>query len=292
LEIRIRFKCSGYLLDARNYYSQAKLSEQSLKSPVIYTQNSPIKISTWIAKDARYAAHPDGDHSIGLFGLACEKVGKVVSRPGIHGVVPMAMTTGDMYQKLQATVANELISRAVQQTNVPADQWLVRPFIMDDAGTGPLSSADLTSDGTLYNAGVNGAGWNFDASAITAAWATVLADNSVPDNKFYAFYGGFESPIQIDANDSAAGPIIAAWALTKGASTEAVWFAQEATQPYGENWGFWATQPVYYDQNDTINIYVCGNSAGAGIADSVGGLLGLCCERVGENISASKVSQG
>jgi len=265
------------------------------KSPVIYTQNSPIKISTWCGADTRLGSHADGDHAIGLFGLACEKVGKVISRPGIHGVVPLAMTTGDMYQKLQATVANELISRAVQQTNVPADQWLVRPFILDDAGSttaGPLTSSDLTSDGTLYGSSVSGAGWNFDSSAITAVWASVLADTSVPDNKFYAFYGGFESPISVDGNDSAAGPVIAAWALTKGASTEAVWFAQEATQPYGENWGFWSTQPVYYDQNDSINMYACGNSVNQGAGDSVGVLRGVVFERVGENISASKVSQG
>jgi len=264
------------------------------KSPVIYTQNSPIKISTWMAADTRLSgSHTDVDHAMGLFGLACEKVGKVVSRPGIHGIVPLAMTTGDMYQKLQATVANELITRAVQQTNVPADQWLVRPMVMDRTVNSiqPLSSNDLTADGVLYLASDN-AGWFFDASAVTAAFTSVLTDNTVPDNKFYGFFGGFENPIQVDAQDALTGPVIAAWALTKGASTEAVWFTQEATKPYAENWGFWSTQPVYYDQNDTIDIKVCGNSVNKGTSDSIGGLFALVCERVGENISASKVSQG
>ena len=262
------------------------------KSPVIYTQNSPIKISTWVAADTRLSGgHVDVDHAMGLFGLACEKVGKVVSRPGIHGVVPLAMTTGDMYQKLQATVANELITRAVQQTNVPADQWLVRPMILDISGSEPLSSNDLSADTTLFGASAN-AGWFMTASAITAAWATILADTTVPDNKFYGFFGGFECPVNVDAQDALTGPVVAAWALTKGASTEAVWFAQEGTKPFAENWGFWSTQPVYYDQNDSINIYACGNSVNKGTSDGIGGLFALVCERVGENISASKVSQG
>lgn len=294
-----KFNSGSSVLDI--YWMQgALLSSEAVgaitKSPVIYTQNSPIDVQVWGADTARYAGHADVDHQIGLFGLACEKVGKVISRPGFHGIVPLAMTTGDMYQKLQSTVANELINRAVAQTNVPADQWLVRPFILDDDGTGPLTSADLSSDGTLYGSGADGggkAGWSFDVSALSAtAYTSVLADTSVPDNKFFAFYGGFENPIQVTSNDAPAGPVINAWALTKGASTEAVWDATIASQPYSENWGFWATQPVYYDQNDTINILVLRNTSNAGISDNVGGVLGLVCERVGENISASKVSQG
>ena len=294
-----KFGSGSSVLDI--YWMQgALLSSEAVgaitKSPVIYTQNSPIDLQVWGADTPRYASHADVDHQVGLFGLACEKVGKVISRPGFHGVVPLAMTTGDMYQKLQSTVANELINRAVAQTNVPADQWLVRPFILDDAGTGPLTSADLTGDGTLYGAGggKGGAGWAFDASALSAtAYTSVLTDKSVPDNKFFAFYGGFEHPLQaVTSTDAVCGPMINSWALTKGASTEAVWDVTIASQPYSENWGFWATQPVYYDQNDSIDILVLRNTTNIGDVDNNGGVLGLVCERVGENISASKVSQG
>jgi len=298
----VKFKSGASTLDMWWIQDAMNVSSESIgaltTSPVIYAQNTPIDIQYYVAAAQQYLAHIEVTHPMGLYGLVCERVGETLSTPGIHLPIPMGMVTPAQFQETQNRVANELINRAVAQTGIGASEFMVRPFIPDNATAAhdALTSVDLTGN-ALYIDG-NNTGWRMDESdSDDGAWTACFADTSVPDNKWYAFYGGFESPMQYtvggSADDSAAGPVTSAWCLTRGASTEALWSA-EMYGSWASNWAFLATDPVYYDQNSPIQLYFLAGSdttlANKGQSDTPVGLFGMACERIGENISATKMT--
>ena len=300
----VKFKSGASTLDMWWIQDAMNMSSESVgaltTSPVIYAQNTPIDIQFFCAAAQAFVSHVEVNHPTGLYGLTCERVGETLSTPGIHLPIPMGMVTPAQFQETQNKVANELINRAVAQTGIAASEFMVRPFIPDNgtAGDNALTSVDLTGN-AVYVDGQN-TGWRMDEDASSLAhnaWYATMSDTSVPDNKWYAFYGGFESPMQYtvgsSADDAAAGPITSAWCLTRGASTEALWSAE----PYGSwasNWAFLATDPVYYDQNSPIQLYILVGddtaTANKGQSNTPVGLFGMCCERIGENISATKMT--
>jgi hypothetical protein len=181
---------------------------------------------------------------------------------------------------------------ATSTTGTSAADWVVRPFILSDSSTNtPLNSLDLTAATALYGAS-NASGWIVDSSGIPAtAFTSILSSGStIPDNKFMAFYGGFENPIAgLAAATGVSAGVATAWLLQKGAGTEAIWSYEEA-YAWSEPWGFIANQPVYYEQNSSIDIKILGNATSKNAFDVPVGLLGLTCEKLGENISGSKIS--
>tara|TARA_Y100000310_G_scaffold331674_1_gene405680 strand:+ start:104 stop:1426 length:1323 start_codon:yes stop_codon:yes gene_type:complete len=298
----VKFQSGASVLDLWWTQDCMNLSSESVgaitTSPVIFAQNTPLDIQFYVADKAQFHAHAEMDHCIGLYGLTCERVGETLSTPGIHLAIPMGMVTPAQFQETQNRVANELINRAVSQTGIAASEFMVRPFI-GDSGTSTedaLTSTDLTHAATHAD-GTN-TGWRADVSAmVDGAWTTVLTDQTVPDNKWMAFYGGFESPMQYTTgsgtDDSAASHVTSAWCLTRGASTEALWSA-ELYSSWAAEWSFLATDPVYYDQNSPINIYHLKANIetynSTGVVDAPVGLFGMVCERIGENVSASKMT--
>ena len=262
-------------------------------SPVIFTQNSNFNPQIWYNAEQIDGAGTDTDHGLGLFMLTCERAGENISGSGVHTVTPLPFYNGPELAKVQSDIASNLLNMATTTTGTSASDWVVRPFILSDNSTNtPLASVDLLADGTLYGAVGNASGWLADSSAVsTTAFTTVLSSGAtIPDNKFMAFYGGFENPIAGLASATGVSSGMAThWLLQKGAGTEAIWQYQESFA-WAEPWGFIANKPVYYEQNSSINIKILGNASAKNFFDVPVGLLGLTCEKLGENISGSKIS--
>ena len=262
-------------------------------SPVIFTQNSNFQPQVWFNTEQIDGAGTDLDHGLGLFMLTCERAGENINGSGIHTTTPLAFYSGQELMKVQSDVANNLLNMATTTTGTSASDWVVRPFILSDGSTNtPLNSRDLDADGTLYGAVGNASGWMPDASALSStAFTSVLSSAStVPDNKFMAFYGGFENPISgLAAATGVAGTNATHWLLNKGAGTEAIWQYHE-TNAWSEPWGFIANKPVYYEQNSSIDIKILASASSKNFFDVPCGLYGLTCEKLGENISGSKIS--
>tara|TARA_Y100000310_G_scaffold243417_1_gene247897 strand:+ start:54 stop:1415 length:1362 start_codon:yes stop_codon:yes gene_type:complete len=272
------------------------------KSPIIYTQNSNINLDIWVMDSAVVTGTTAPDHRLGLFMLTCERVGETVAGSGIHTILPGGLVTSQMFQDAQNGVAGDLVKMSTSATNTPASDWLVRGFSLDDNGVGPLSNYDLSSDAAASTGryGALAAGWQLDADELynsgTPLWYTALTDTTVPDNKFFGFFGGFEGHTGMGfsggdstAPDHMSGTSVAAWALTKGASTVAFWPCQEVNAWY-QNYTFLANKPILYEQNSTINIYNVANASNYCDLDHTAGLMGLTAERIGENISETKIS--
>lgn len=266
-------------------------------SPVIFTQNSNIQLKYWLADldrtGAVYASSLHDDHPAGLFGLTCERAGEVLADPGIHTYLPLGLAGSGAYlAKMQQEASAELISMAARETNSSPSDWVVREFWLDDNNTGPLTKNDLSGDGTLF-AAFNGGGWQVDASAVSAsAFTTILADTTVPDNTFFAMVGGFEAPhgAAIDVDQDTGAAMTAAWGISRGASTVGFYPVQDVGC-WEDNWGFVVNKPVYFKQNETMNIRHLRNaSVTANGLDTTLGLNILVCERIGENISSAKIS--
>jgi hypothetical protein len=265
-------------------------------SPVIFTQNSNIQLKYWLADTDRtggvYASGLHSDHPAGLFGLTCERAGETLAEPGIHTYIPLGLAgSGAFLNAMQNEAAQNLIAMASKETNSPASDWLVREFSLDDDSVGPLTKMDLTSDATLYGALCSG--WQVDADALSAStFTTILSDTSVPDNTFFALIGGFEAPhgAAKDVDEDVAHSMTAAWGISKGASTVGFYPIQDVGA-WQDNWGFVVNQPLYFKQNETMNIrHLRSASTTVNGLDTTLGLNILVCERVGENISAAKMS--
>lgn len=261
-------------------------------APIIFTQNSNIQLKYWLADTARVATHLSDDHAAGLWGLTCERAGETLASPGIHTMMPLGLAgSGAFLSAKQAEASSSLIAMAAKETNSSPSDWIVREFNLDDDSVGPLTKMDLTSDGTLY--GALSSGWQIDANAVSStAWTTILADTTIPDNTFMAVIGGFEAPhgAFIDADQDVASCMSAGWAISKGASTVG-FYPMECIGAWNDNWGFVADSPVYFKQNETVNIrHIKTEGTNANAMDTTLGLNILVCERVGENISSAKIS--
>jgi len=260
-------------------------------APIIFTQNSNIQLKYWLADSSRVASFLMDDHATGLWGLTCERAGETLAAPGIHTMMPLGLAGSGAYLAAQqSAAANNLIAMAAKETNSTPSDWIVREFNLDDAGVGPLTKMDLSSDVTIM--GALGSGWQVTASAVTpTAWTSVLVDTTIPDNTFMAIIGGFEAPhgAYFDADQTVAGPIGAGWAISKGASTVG-FYPTECVGSWESNWGFVADNPLYFKQNETINIRHISTEGNHNIMDTTMGLNILVCERVGENISSAKIS--
>lgn len=264
------------------------------KTPVIFTQNSNMSLEIWLNEPQKDGSAVTGHHACGLFMLTCERVGETISTPGIHTTVPMGIVTGSAFQARQSEVARNLLNLASSKTGTPVSDWIVRPMILDDNdANAPLSNMDLTGDGDVYGGGtIAGAGWHADSGQIGhAAWETVLTDTTVPDQKFMACFGGFESPV---AGNAAAGNAvsgnIACWALQSGSQTSSFMYVGDQ-YAWANQWGFLMNKAVYWEQNSTINFKVVGKASSKQFFDSTTGLYVLVAEKVGENISATKISR-
>jgi hypothetical protein len=219
-----------------------------------------------------------------------------MAEPGIHTYLPLGLAGSGAYlAQMQQKTASELIAMASRETNSAASDWIVREFWLDDVSGSNgilLTKADLTGDGTLF-AAFNGGGWQADGSALVpATWTTILSDTTVPDNTFMAMIGGFEAPhgAAIDVDQPIGHASTAAWGISKGASTVGFYPIQDIGA-WQDNWGFVVNKPIYFKQNETMNIrHLRSASTSANGLDTTLGLNILVCERIGENISAAKIS--
>jgi hypothetical protein len=262
-------------------------------TPIIFTQNSNIQLKYWLADAARVTGSVADNHALGLWGLTCERAGETLAEPGIHTMMPTGLDGAGAYLAgKQQEAANHLIALASKETNSPASDWIVREFVLDDDDVGPLTKNDLTGIAASALYAVLGSGWQADMDGFAAtAWESILTDTSVPDNTFMALIGGFEAPhgALLDVDQIHSGPACGAWAVTRGASTVG-FYPVEMVGSWVDNWGWVVDKPIYFKQNESMNIYIIRSAATGNSMDTTLGLNILVCERIGENISAAKIS--
>ncbi|HCX20955.1 MAG TPA: hypothetical protein DHN29_03510, partial [Cytophagales bacterium] len=89
---------------------------------------------------------------------------------------------------------------------------------------------------------------------------------------------------------NAASGNIASWALQSGSQTSSFMYVGDQ-YAWANQWGFLMNKAVYWEQNSTINFKVVGKASSKQFFDSTTGLYVLVAEKVGENISATKISR-